>query len=44
MAPNDDRAELREYPGVRHAIPNQMREDVWAAIVSELSSSPAADR
>lgn len=39
-----NRAELREYPGVPHAIPNRMREDVWAAIVSALSSSPARDR
>jgi phospholipase/carboxylesterase len=44
FADQGNRAELREYPGVRHAIPNRMREDVWAAIVSALSSSPAADR
>ena len=40
----DNRAELREYPGVRHTIPDRMREDVWAALVSALSSSPAGDR
>lgn len=39
-----NRAELREYPGVRHAIPDRMRADVWDAIVSALSSSPGSDR
>lgn len=39
-----NRAELREYPGVRHAIPDRMREDLWSAITNELSRSPGADR
>lgn len=39
-----NRAELREYPGVRHAIPDRMRADVWDAIVSALSNTPAGDR
>jgi hypothetical protein len=37
-------AELREYQGVRHALPDQMRTDVWNAIVSALASSPEAGR
>jgi phospholipase/carboxylesterase len=44
FAEQGNRAELREYPGVPHAIPNRMREDVWAAIVSALSSNPGSDR
>jgi phospholipase/carboxylesterase len=44
FASQGNHAELRSYPGVRHALPNKMREDVWAAIVSELSSSPGSDR
>ena len=39
-----NRAEMHEYPGVRHAIPNRMREDVWTAILSELANSPAGDK
>lgn len=39
-----NRAELREYQGIKHALPNQMRADVWNAIVSALASSPAPDR
>lgn len=39
-----DQAELREYPGVRHAMTNQMRADLWNAIVSEIARSPAPGR
>lgn len=39
-----NRAELREYPGVRHALPDAMRADLWSAIVSALPRSPAPGR
>lgn len=39
-----DEAVLREYPGVRHAMPTEMRADLWNAIVSEISRSPARGR
>lgn len=37
-------ASLREYPGVRHAMPLELRTDLWNAIVSEIARSPAAGR
>jgi predicted esterase len=37
-------ATLREYPGVRHALPDAMRADLWSAIVSEIARTPASGR
>ena len=37
-------AELKEYPGVRHAISPSMRDDLWSALVSALDRSPGPDR
>jgi len=44
FAAEGNRAELKEYPGVGHAVPATMRSDVWNAIKNELARTPASDR